>query len=105
MGGLLPNLNEYVRALSRLPSGDNQLNLVPVRTLSFGRKYSRAAVSVLAFVGVTFFGYKLHYLEAGRGEPIILLHGSGGEGARWMPTATRSPKPPSASIPAVQNCH
>jgi 2-hydroxy-6-oxonona-2,4-dienedioate hydrolase len=32
------------------------------------------------------FGYKLHYLEAGRGEPIILLHGTGGEGARWMPT-------------------
>src|ERR1700674_4938797 len=31
-------------------------------------------------------GYKLHYLEAGRGEPIILLHGTGGEGARWMPT-------------------
>jgi len=34
----------------------------------------------------TVFGYKMHYLEAGRGEPIILLHGSGGEGARWMPT-------------------
>src|ERR1019366_5291323 len=34
----------------------------------------------------TVFGYKLHYLEAGRGEPIILLHGSGGGGARWMPT-------------------
>ena len=34
----------------------------------------------------TVFGYKLHYLEAGRGEPIILLHGAGGEGARWMPT-------------------
>jgi pimeloyl-ACP methyl ester carboxylesterase len=34
----------------------------------------------------TVFGYKMHYLEAGRGPPIILLHGSGGEGARWMPT-------------------
>jgi pimeloyl-ACP methyl ester carboxylesterase len=34
----------------------------------------------------TVFGYKLHYLEAGRGQPVILLHGSGGEGARWMPT-------------------
>jgi 2-hydroxy-6-oxonona-2,4-dienedioate hydrolase len=34
----------------------------------------------------TVFGYKLHYLEAGRGEPIVLLHGTGGEGARWMPT-------------------
>jgi pimeloyl-ACP methyl ester carboxylesterase len=34
----------------------------------------------------TVFGYRLHYLEAGRGEPIILLRGTGGEGARWMPT-------------------
>jgi pimeloyl-ACP methyl ester carboxylesterase len=33
----------------------------------------------------TVFTYKIHYLEAGRGEPVILLHGSGGEGARWMP--------------------
>jgi pimeloyl-ACP methyl ester carboxylesterase len=32
------------------------------------------------------FSYKIHYLEAGRGTPVILLHGSGGEGARWMPT-------------------
>jgi pimeloyl-ACP methyl ester carboxylesterase len=31
------------------------------------------------------FSYKIHYLEAGRGQPVILLHGSGGEGARWMP--------------------
>jgi pimeloyl-ACP methyl ester carboxylesterase len=31
------------------------------------------------------FGYRLHYLEAGQGAPIILLHGTGGEGARWMP--------------------
>jgi len=35
---------------------------------------------------VTVFSYKIHYLEAGRGAPVILLHGSGGEGARWMPT-------------------
>ncbi|HLQ89749.1 MAG TPA: alpha/beta hydrolase [Xanthobacteraceae bacterium] len=35
---------------------------------------------------VTVFSYKIHYLEAGRGSPVILLHGSGGEGARWMPT-------------------
>src|SRR5262245_30905024 len=32
------------------------------------------------------FSYKIHYLEAGHGTPVILLHGSGGEGARWMPT-------------------
>jgi pimeloyl-ACP methyl ester carboxylesterase len=24
--------------------------------------------------------------SAGRGQPVILLHGTGGEGARWMPT-------------------
>jgi pimeloyl-ACP methyl ester carboxylesterase len=35
---------------------------------------------------VTVFSYKIHYLEAGRGAPVILLHGMGGEGARWMPT-------------------
>ena len=34
----------------------------------------------------TVFGFKLHYLEIGRGQPVILLHGTGGEGARWMPT-------------------
>jgi pimeloyl-ACP methyl ester carboxylesterase len=35
---------------------------------------------------VTVLGHKMHYLEAGRGAPVILLHGMGGEGARWMPT-------------------
>jgi len=35
---------------------------------------------------VTVFSYKIHYVEAGRGTPVILLHGTGGEGARWMPT-------------------
>src|SRR5215467_10932204 len=34
----------------------------------------------------TVVSYKIHYLEAGRGAPVILLHGMGGEGARWMPT-------------------
>jgi pimeloyl-ACP methyl ester carboxylesterase len=35
---------------------------------------------------VTVLGHKMHYLEVGRGEPVVLLHGMGGEGARWMPT-------------------
>lgn len=30
-------------------------------------------------------GFKLHYLEAGSGTPIILLHGIGGDGSRWTP--------------------
>ena len=34
---------------------------------------------------VTVLGFKLHYLEAGRGAPIVLLHGLGGDGSRWGP--------------------
>jgi pimeloyl-ACP methyl ester carboxylesterase len=45
-----------------------------------------AAAQEPAAKDASVFGYKLHYLEAGRGDPVILLHGSGGEGARWMPT-------------------
>jgi pimeloyl-ACP methyl ester carboxylesterase len=33
----------------------------------------------------TVFGFKLHYLEAGKGAPVILLHGLGGDGSRWGP--------------------
>jgi pimeloyl-ACP methyl ester carboxylesterase len=33
----------------------------------------------------TVFGFKLHYLEAGHGAPVILLHGLGGDGSRWGP--------------------
>src|SRR3954462_13510810 len=35
---------------------------------------------------VTVLGFKLHYLEAGRGAPVVLLHGLGGAGSRWTPT-------------------
>jgi 2-hydroxy-6-oxonona-2,4-dienedioate hydrolase len=34
---------------------------------------------------VTVLGFKLHYLEAGRGAPLVLLHGLGGDGSRWGP--------------------
>src|SRR5436309_4229742 len=34
---------------------------------------------------ITVLGFKLHYLEAGRGAPIVLLHGLGGDGSRWRP--------------------
>jgi pimeloyl-ACP methyl ester carboxylesterase len=29
-------------------------------------------------------GTKFHYLEAGKGTPVILIHGSGGTAANWM---------------------
>jgi hypothetical protein len=31
---------------------------------------------------VTVLSFKLHYLEAGRGAPVVLLHGLGGDGSR-----------------------
>ena len=34
---------------------------------------------------ITVLGFKLHYLEAGRGAPVVLLHGLGGDGSRWGP--------------------
>ena len=30
----------------------------------------------------TVLGFKLHYLEAGRGPVVVLLHGIGGDGSR-----------------------
>lgn len=58
-----------------------------------------ANIALLAFVGSnavaqpasiaerdTFVrGYRMHYLEAGRGAPVVLLHGLGGDGSRWAP--------------------
>jgi 2-hydroxy-6-oxonona-2,4-dienedioate hydrolase len=34
---------------------------------------------------ITVLGFKLHYLEGGRGAPVVLLHGLGGDGSRWGP--------------------
>jgi pimeloyl-ACP methyl ester carboxylesterase len=36
-------------------------------------------------------GTKLHVLEAGEGEPLILLHGSGNNSASWIPLIERLP--------------
>ncbi len=35
---------------------------------------------------VTVFGAKIHYLEAGSGPVVILLHGLGGDTSNWGPT-------------------
>ena len=46
----------------------------------------KAAEPAIISKDATVLGFRIHYLEAGRGDPVILLHGMGGEGARWMPT-------------------
>jgi pimeloyl-ACP methyl ester carboxylesterase len=62
-----------------------RLPVLIVATLLFGATASAQERVEPAAKDATVLGYKMHYLEAGRGEPVILLHGSGGEGARWMP--------------------
>jgi pimeloyl-ACP methyl ester carboxylesterase len=59
--------------------------LIATSIVVFGTSAMAQKVELVA-KGATVFSYKIHYLEAGRGAPVILLHGSGGEGARWMPT-------------------
>jgi len=63
------------------------------------KKYFVIALTVCAVAGrpgaaqspvatakdVTVLGFKLHYLEAGKGAPVVLLHGLGGDGSRWTP--------------------
>src|SRR5919206_3245948 len=44
-----------------------------------------AQSAAIASKDVTVLGFKLHYLEAGRGAPVVLLHGLGGDGSRWRP--------------------
>lgn len=60
--------------------------LIMASTLLFGTRASVDERSQPIAKDATVFGYRIHYLEAGRGDPVILLHGTGGEGARWMPT-------------------
>jgi two-component system, OmpR family, sensor histidine kinase KdpD len=58
------HLHEGVKLRSRIPSATIKMNLVPTRTLSFGRKYSRAAVSVLVIALLTLISYRLHINNA-----------------------------------------
>ena len=60
--------------------------LIMASTLLFGARASADERLSPTAKDATVFGYRIHYLEAGRGDPVILLHGTGGEGARWMPT-------------------
>ena len=34
---------------------------------------------------IVVLGFKMHYLEAGGGPAVVLLHGLGGDGSRWRP--------------------
>ena len=72
----------------REQGGNKMLRLLAMAATSlavFGTSAMAQKVEPVA-KAATVFTYKVHYLEAGRGAPVILLHGSGGEGARWMPT-------------------
>jgi len=41
--------------------------------------------AAVASKDATVLTFKLHYLEAGHGAPVVLLHGLGGDGSRWTP--------------------
>jgi 2-hydroxy-6-oxonona-2,4-dienedioate hydrolase/4,5:9,10-diseco-3-hydroxy-5,9,17-trioxoandrosta-1(10),2-diene-4-oate hydrolase len=56
--------------------------LTAVLTLSAVAAHAQPAVTAK---DVTVYGQKIHYLEAGQGAPVVFIHGTGGEGARWMP--------------------
>jgi pimeloyl-ACP methyl ester carboxylesterase len=44
-----------------------------------------AQTTTVAEKNATVLGFKLHYLEAGGGAPVVLLHGLGGDGSLWAP--------------------
>lgn len=60
------------------------------RTLASARAMDAAVVepqdAAVADKYATVFGAKIHYLEAGSGPVVILLHGLGGSAANWAPT-------------------
>jgi pimeloyl-ACP methyl ester carboxylesterase len=58
--------------------------VLAVAALALVASTARADVAI-AQKDAMVYGQKIHYLEAGAGAPLILLHGTGGEGARWMP--------------------
>src|SRR5260370_26897241 len=60
--------------------------LLVASTLLFGTSARADKTVEPSAKDATVFGYRIHYLEAGSGDPVILLHGTGGEWARWMPT-------------------
>jgi pimeloyl-ACP methyl ester carboxylesterase len=69
----------------------NQSRFVAALLLTVAMAASAAAQSTGAAPAVqdkyaTVFGAKIHYLEAGSGPVVILLHGLGGDATNWAPT-------------------
>jgi pimeloyl-ACP methyl ester carboxylesterase len=57
--------------------------LIAVPLIAVGLALSAQVPGGVASKHVTVLGFKLHYLEAGHGAPVVLLHGLGGDGSRW----------------------
>jgi len=53
--------------------------------IALGLAVSLPARSAPVDKDVTVLSFNLHYLEAGSGAPVVLLHGLGGDGSRWGP--------------------
>ena len=69
-------------AIAQTPSQD--LILASAQTASAAAPKTQDAA--IADKYATVFGAKIHYLEAGSGPVVILLHGLGGSTANWAPT-------------------
>ncbi|HWN99392.1 MAG TPA: alpha/beta hydrolase, partial [Blastocatellia bacterium] len=69
----------------------NQSRFIAALMLTAALAVSSAAQTAGSSAGVqdkyaTVFGAKIHYLDAGSGPVVILLHGLGGSSANWAPT-------------------
>jgi len=62
-----------------------QRSLVPIAVIALAAVAGAQSRPSAVAKDVTVLGFKLHYLEAGRGAPVVLLHGLGGDGSRWRP--------------------
>jgi pimeloyl-ACP methyl ester carboxylesterase len=63
----------------------NKCCLVAASSIAFVLAASAQPRTAAAAKDVSVLGFKMHYLEAGRGAPVVLLHGLGGDGSRWAP--------------------
>jgi triacylglycerol lipase len=69
----------------------NQSRFFAALLLTCGLAVSAAAQTASPAAGVqdryaTVYGARIHYLEAGSGPAVILVHGLGGDASNWAPT-------------------